>query len=63
MKYHKTLEHKQNVSMYMGLYHKSECVANIHLLDWYNELSPEAYEQKLLEVLWEGKNEKCSVTV
>lgn len=54
---------KADIKLYADLYQKTEVVAMTHLWDWFVELgcSHDKFDAKLVEVLWQGKNEKCNI--
>ena len=60
-------EYKKNekdIAMYSGIYGKSECVSNIHLKKIFDSCSSEdEHQEKLVQVLWNGKNELCKPVV
>ncbi len=54
---------EEDIAIYSGVYGKSECVSNIHLQKIFNGCNTEEeYQEKLLHVLWCGKNELCRPT-
>lgn len=56
-------QNKEDIAMYSGIYGKSECVSNTHLEKIFKSCNTEdEYQEKLMQVLWCGKNELCRPT-